>query len=481
MKKKRKFNLIHLTDVHGYMEAHQEVFWEDGGKTFRLAGGYARISQYLRELRNQHQDNVLVLDGGDTFHGTYPVVETKGEILLPILNKLGIDGMTAHWDFGYGPDHFKKLEASLDYPVLAINCYHEKDGSLVFKPWKIKELGGVRVGVIGLASNIVDSVMPDHFSQGIYFTDGREELAGHITHLRDQQQVEVIVLLSHLGFPQNQQLLKEVQGVDICLSGHTHYRTQNKLKVGNTTLVESGCHGSVLGHLEVSLENQAVEVDFELVEVAQDLPQDPEMQEMVAQAMAPYRQYLDQEVGQLSSGTLGRFNILESSMDNLMLRAIAQATSTDLAFSNGWRYGAPIVPGPITNNDLHNIIPVNPIIETVTITGKELGQMLEDNLENTFSSDAFGQKGGYVKRCLGLKAYIKIEAGPGSRIQHLFVGGKPVDPDKQYKASFVTTQGIPPKYGTIRTSTGIRAIDALRDFLKQGPIQEEVYQTFEAV
>ena len=75
MKKKRKFSLIHLTDVHGYMEAHQEVFWEDGGKTFRLAGGYARISQYLRELRNQHQDNVLVLDGGDTFHGTYLVVE----------------------------------------------------------------------------------------------------------------------------------------------------------------------------------------------------------------------------------------------------------------------------------------------------------------------------------------------------------------------------------------------------------------------
>jgi S-sulfosulfanyl-L-cysteine sulfohydrolase len=151
---------------------------------------------------------------------------------------------------------------------------------------------------------------------------------------------------------------------------------------------------------------------------------------------------LAEVVGETSTA-LNRGTSLESTMDNFLLQALLESTGAQLAFSNGWRYGAPIVPGQITLNDLYNIIPMNPPVSTVEITGKELKEMLEENLERTFSCDAYNQMGGYVKRCLGLNVYFKIENPAGNRIQKLFVGNEEIQSDKYYSATFVTMQGVP--------------------------------------
>ena len=67
-----------------------------------MAGGYAAISTKIKELKNQHR-NTLLFDGGDTFHGTLPLIKSKGEAIIPVLNKLRIDAMVGHWGFAYGP------------------------------------------------------------------------------------------------------------------------------------------------------------------------------------------------------------------------------------------------------------------------------------------------------------------------------------------------------------------------------------------
>lgn len=482
MENLKEFSIIQITDVHGYMEPHSEMFWENGRKVYREAGGYARISQYLKKVNEEKQGAVITLDGGDTFHGTYPVVQTKGEILIPVLNHLGLDAMTAHWDFAYGPKRFKEITSDLNYPMLAINVYDQQTDELLYKPWIIKEIKGIKVAILGIASNIVDKTMPSHFSKGIYFTQGNEELPKHIETLKEQENTDVIVLISHLGFPQNLKLLKEVDGVDICLSSHTHYRTESMVKAGNTVMIESGCHGSFLGRLDVTLQNKKLKnVNFELIEVSQDLPEDQELKKKIENALLPFREYLNKKAGETTQA-LDRNNILESSMDNLLLQAMLMATGSQLAFSNGWRYGAPIVPGPITNNDLHNIIPVNPVIETVVLTGHEILEMIEENLEKTFSGDAYKQQGGFVKRCLGLKAYIKIEVGAPKRIQKLFIGEEPIKPEENYTACYVTSQGVPEKYGKERAESGVRAVDAIQKYLEtKSPVSAEIFGTFEAV
>ncbi|RPI65432.1 MAG: bifunctional metallophosphatase/5'-nucleotidase, partial [Ignavibacteriales bacterium] len=158
---------------------------------------------------------------------------------------------------------------------------------------------------------------------------------------------------------------------------------------------------------------------------------------------------------------------LESKMDNLLLSAIKSITKSDIAFSNGWRYGAPIPAGPITKWDLFNIIPMNPVVSMVQLTGNEIIDMLEENLERTFSSDPRKQMGGYVKRCLGLHVKMRIENPKGYRIQQILIGEEPLIKDKTYEAAFVTVQGVPEKFGKNRLNLSIKAVDAMEEYLNQ--------------
>lgn len=136
------------------------------------------------------------------------------------------------------------------------------------------------------------------------------------------------------------------------------------------------------------------------------------MQTMVDAVLDPHRDMLREAVGRTRIG-LNRNTVFETTMDNLLLDAISETAGANLAFSNGWRYGTPIPPGPITRNDLWNIIPTNPPVSTIEITGGELWAMMEENLERTFSADPYAQMGGYVKRCRGVNIYAKIENQKG--------------------------------------------------------------------
>lgn len=169
-------------------------------------------------------------------------------------------------------------------------------------------------------------------------------------------------------------------------------------------------------------------------------------------------------------------------MDNFLLESILEASGAELAFSNGWRYGAPVIPGPVTLNDLYNIIPMNPPIGTVELTGQELLEMLEENLERTFASDAYEQMGGYIKRCLGLTVYLKIENPAGHRLQQVFIGDEPLELARTYFSAFVTEQGVDQKYGKNRNALKIHAVEAMKGYLaKHQPLQIPLHGTFMVV
>lgn len=460
-----KLTLLQINDTHGYLDLHLEWFAAAPKPVYRMAGGYARIATLVQRIREQAGGQVLFLDNGDTFHGTYPVVQSRGESLVPIMNALGLQAMTVHWDFAYGPDQLKRLERELNYPMLAVNIYEASNGRRFLPPYLIQEVGGLKVGIIGIASNIVDKTMPPHFSKGLRFTNGREELPGMVDRLRRTEKVDLIVVLSHLGFPQDLRLLSEVRGVDVLLSGHTHHRLFEPVRQGDTLVIQSGCHGSFVGRLEVEVrEGRVVGHRHELMEVGAEIPPDPKIDAMVKELVKPYTQELACIVGNVAT-PLSRNANLEATMDNFLLQAISEAAGTSLAFSNGWRWGAPIQPGPVTQNDLYNIIPWMEPIGTVDLTGRELVQMLEENLERTFSAQPFQQLGGYVKRCLGLTAYIKIEDPSGTRVQKLFVGEEEVRADKVYSAAYLTVQAVPAQYGSNRKILSTDAQAAMRAYL----------------
>ncbi len=460
-----EITILQVNDVHGYLAPHPEIFWHGDRPVIREAGGYARLAALVGGIRAEKPGRVLFCDNGDSLHGTYPAVVTKGQALVPILNALGLDAMTAHWEFAYGPEAVYQRAAELNYPLLAANIYAKDGSERPFPAWLVREVGGVRVGILGLACNIVDKTMPPAFSAGLRFTLGQDEAAELVPRLRSEENVDLVVLLSHLGFPQDMHLLAEVPGIDVCLSGHTHNRLDQPVRQGNTLVIQSGSHGAFLGRLDLQVDGgQVTGWAHRLIEVGADITPDPAVAELVEQALAPHAPQLAEVVGHTQT-LLHRGTSLEAPMDTLLLQALAASAGTKLAFSNGWRYGAPIAPGPITLNDLHNIIPTNPPVSTVELTGAELREMLEENLERTYARDPFKQMGGYVKRCLGLHALVRLENPAGSRIQQLFVGSREVQVNRTYRAAFVTEQGVPARFGRQRQHLPLTAIEALRAYL----------------
>jgi 2',3'-cyclic-nucleotide 2'-phosphodiesterase (5'-nucleotidase family) len=386
--------------------------------------------------------------------------------MVPILNRLGLAAMTGHWDFAYGPEVLQKRVNELDYPFLAANVYHNSDGSLVFPPCRRVSIGSLRVGIIGLACNIVDKTMPPHFSEGIHFTDGTEELPRYIEQMRQREKVDALILLSHLGLPQDLDLLEGTPGIDICLSSHTHNRLSKPIMVGKTIVIQSGCHGSFLGKLHLRAKQGGFAlIEHQLIPIEESIPEDEEVRMLVEDAMRPFRPELQIQAGSTPID-LNRATMLESTSDNLVLDAMLLASSAELAFANGWRYGAPISVGKITVNDLYNLAPMNPEIMTVQLTGGDIWKMIEQNLERTFCRDAFGQMGGYVKRCAGMTTFFKVENPAGSRVQSIFVGDSPIDLARTYHAAYITVQAVPDSFGTNRVHTGIHLIDALEQFLE---------------
>ncbi len=482
MAAKRSLTIVQMNDTHAYFDLHQELFWQGDRAVYRPAGGYARIAAIVKQIRTESHGSCLFCDCGDTLHGTFPALDTQGKALIPVLNSLELDAMTAHWEFAYGPKVFKERVAELNYPMLANNVYDKVTKKQIYPSVAIKEINGLRVGIIGIASNIVDKTMPPSYSEGIYFTLGKDELPPIIDVLRTQEKTDLIILLSHLGFPQDMRLLSEVQGVDICLSGHTHNRLHKPVLNGKTIVIQSGCHGSFLGRLDLEVDGgQIVDSRHSLIEVEEAIQPDPITDELIREALSPYKKDLSEVVGETATA-LNRSTALEATMDNFLLQALLESTGAQLAFSNGWRYGAPIVPGMITLNDLYNMIPMDPPVSTVELRGDEVRMMLEENLERTFSCDPYQQMGGYVKRCLGLNVYFKIENPPGHRILKLFAGNEEVQPNLYYATAFVTMQGVPQKYGRNRENRSERTIDVLRKFLAaHRPVHADLRNTFAAV
>jgi 2',3'-cyclic-nucleotide 2'-phosphodiesterase (5'-nucleotidase family) len=478
----RTITLLQINDTHGYLESHPELFWKGGRAVYRTAGGYARIKGIFETARRDALGAVFAFDNGDTFHGTYVAVHSRGAALVDPVNLLGLDAWTAHWDFAYGPDRLRELAGQLRHPLLAINCYDAKTGERPFPAYAVIERGGLRVGVIGIAATIIDKTMPAHFSEGLRFSLGNEELPECIATLRERERADVVVVLSHLGFPQDVKLAGEVSGIDVLLSGHTHNRMESPLFVNGTPIIQSGCHGSFVGRLDIEVGRGTSRVlGHQLITVDESIEPDAAMQHLVDAAMAPYRAILQPVAGSTESA-LNRNTVLEATMDNFLLDAIAEAAGTEIAFSNGWRYGAPIVPGPVTINDLWNIIPPNPPVSVVELTGCELWDMLEQNLQNTFATDPYAQMGGYVKRCRGLTVYIKIENPRGTRVQQIFVGDNPIDVDAVYPVAFVTTQGVPKDIGRNRRDLPRHAVDALRQLLqRRGSIDASLRGTVVAI
>lgn len=477
MNSSTRLTLIQQNDTHAQMEPHWEYFWRNGRPDYRRAGGYARAATIVRRIKDETDGSAILVDCGDTLHGTGPAQWSQGAVVVPALNAMGVELMTpGNWEFGYGPDVLRERAAEMTFPLIACNVERATTSEHEFPPSEMREIGGTRVGFVGITSPIVPQTMPKAFGAGLRFSDGIEAIRRSITGLRRDNQLDLIVMVSHLGFPQEVKLVKEVPGIDVVLSGHTHNRLATPVQVGKTLMIQSGFSGSLLGRLDLEVRaGHVCGYSHQLIEVDDSVADDPQTKRVIDERLEPYRARMAEVVGQTATG-LDRMTVLEATMDNLITDAYRDLTGAEVAFSHGWRYGVPIPPGDVTVGDLWQMIPTDPEIFTVNMTGFQIRQRLEASLESVYAPDPFEQKGGFVIRVSGLNAVVRLNNPKGTRVEHLDIAGDPYDAGRSYTVAAAGAQDLE-RMGS-KQMTGTHAVDALRRyFARHSPVNAELTHT----
>lgn len=455
----REFTLsiLQTTDVHCQVHPHDELFWENDKAVFRKAGGYAQLASYLKKEKKKNPNTFLV-DTGDMFQGSELSVKTTGKAIVPILNKLGYDlYLPGNWEVIYYKKAMQTLLGSLTAPKVCANMYHDlgngKKGELIFQPYHIWTVAGVKIGFLGYTDPLVPLRQSPNYSKGIIYTKPEENLAHYVDVLRNQEQCAYVLLLSHLGLSQQIHLanLPECDGVDYILGGDTHERVRKPIQCKYAKVVEPGAFGSFVGKLELKIKDgRVIEDKYSLEEIASgEYKADKEITELIRKSELPYKADINKIVG-YSTLPLYRYFVVENTMDTMILDALKwKISEADIVLSNGFRFcppnSTPDETGniPITNGYIFDMLPVDSTVRIGSVTGKQIFDWLEKELNNVFAKDASQRFGGWVIKFKGMNITFKAFAENGKRVQTAEVNGKALNPAKTYTICACERDGDP--------------------------------------
>jgi S-sulfosulfanyl-L-cysteine sulfohydrolase len=405
-------------------------------RTYGRMGGLDRVATIVKAIRAERPGRTLLLDGGDTWQGSYTSLQTRGEDMVRAMQPLSIDAMTAHWEFTYGEARVKELAARLGFPFLATNVRDTTWNEDVFPAQAIFERSGLRIGVIGQAFPYTPIANPRYLIPEWSFGIQEETLRARVTKLREDG-VDLVVLLSHNGFDVDRKLAARVDGIDVILTAHTHDALPEPLRVNRTLLIASGSHGKFVSRLDLDVKNREIAgFHYRLIPIFADaIAPDPEMAALVAALRAPYEGELNRVLGRTETLLYRRGN-LAGTVDDLICDALLTERDAEIALSPGFRWGTTLLPGQdIRAEDVYAQTAITyPGVYRQEFTGAFLKEILEDVADNLFNPDPYYQQGGDMVRTGGLSFTIDVTAGMGQRIADLRATrtGELIAADKSY-------------------------------------------------
>ncbi len=405
------------------------------GQAYGRMGGLDRVARVINAIRADRPDAIL-LDGGDTWHGSMTSHLTKGQDMVNIMNRLGVDGMTSHWEWTFGQDRVHEIVDDLPFPFLAQNIFERDWDDPEFDDYAIFERGGARVAVIGQAFPYMPISNPGWMFPDYSFGIRERRMQEMVDEVRADG-ADLVVVLSHNGFPTDRQMAQRVTGIDVILTGHTHDAIPEPVIEGDTLLIASGSHGKFVTRLDLDVQGgRMMGFRHKLIPVFADvITPDPDMAALIEQERAPYKDDLEEVIGHTDTLLYRRGNF-NGTWDDLIVDAIMSERDTEIALSPGVRWGASLMPGDaITREDIHAVTTMTyGQCYRMEMTGETLKTTMEDVAENIFNPDPYFQAGGDMVRMGGMGYRIDVSQSQGSRISEMVLlsTGEPIDPDRSY-------------------------------------------------
>ncbi len=417
--------------------AHTMDDYVNLARTYGKLGGLDRMATLVKAIRAERgDDKVLLLDGGDTWQGSYTSLKTNAQDMIDCMALLKPDAMVGHWEFTYGEDRVLELIEAMGYPFLASNIFDVEWDEPVFDHTAFFDKGGHRIAVIGQAMPYTPIANPRWMIPNWSFGIRPETIQANVDAARADG-AEVVVLLSHNGFDVDQKLATVVDGIDVILTGHTHDAVPEAIRIGNTLVLSSGSHGKYLGRVDLEVrDGRVVDGNSTLIPVFSDvIAPDPDMAAKIDEVRAPYEAECNRVIGK-TEGLLYRRGNFNGTWDDLICHGMIEERDAELSFSPGFRWGTTLLPGDdITIDDLYAQTSMTyPSVYRLEFTGQQIKDILEDVCDNLFNKDPFFQQGGDMVRVGGMGYRCAPKESIGSRITDMtyLKTGESIDPSRSY-------------------------------------------------
>lgn len=449
--------IFQTTDVHCQIHPHDELFWENGEIVFRKTGGYANVHTFIQQERAKAGYSFLI-DTGDMFQGSMLSVKTEGKAIVPILNAMSYDLYSpGNWEVVYNKQPMQELMGALHAGKVCANMYHDlgngERGELIFPPYYIWQVNGVKFGFIGYNDHLVPRRQSPGYSEGIIFTKPEMNLAHYVDVLKNQENCAFVAIMSHTGLSQEIALSNNpaCEGVDYILGADTHERVRKPIQGKYAKVVQPGAFGSFLGKLQLQINDGKVVGDtYDFMEIDADkVDPSPRISKIIDQVEGPYKEEINTVVG-YSTIPLYRYFVIENPIDTMVVDAVKwRLPEVDIALSNGFRFCPPhATPDetgniPITRGFIYDMLPVDSVVRRGEVTGKQLHDWMENELNNVFAKDAGKRFGGWVTKFKGMKITFNAFGEEGKRIQSFTVKDEPLDLNKTYTISACERDGDP--------------------------------------
>lgn len=452
-----RFTILYTSDIHAQLYTHDEFFWENGKAVYKKRGGLAVLKTMINHFRKQNPANTLLIDGGDYFHGSAVASLTEGEALIPLLNDFNYDLiLPGNWEVVYKK---KKMLYDMGHATAAkicANMWHKTtdadNGELIYPPYWVKYIAGAKVGFIGYTDHLIPKRQSPAYSEGIRFEHADFNVAKYIKLLKEVEGCGIIFIVTHMGLAQQVGLANNpvVQGADFILGADTHERVRVPIDGKYCKVIECGAFGSFMGKLDIEIEDGKIKnYKYQLLDVDPiKYPADKKLLQLIDESSAPFKKELSTVIGTTTT-PLVRYFVMETPMDNLITDAIQWKFKTDIALSNGFRFCQPLAvdkkkgSAAITKEFLWNMLPVDSEAKKGMISGQQLWDWLEKELQNAFAKDPSKRFGGWFVRFAGMKVNFTIGNEFGKRVNWVKVNNIPLELDKDYSIVACEREGDP--------------------------------------
>ena len=426
--------------------------------------GYAGLSAYKKKVEEEG-NAVFLIDEGDAIQGGVFGSLTKGEAIINLMNDVGYNlAIPGNHEFDYGVERFRELAQIANFPYISCNFEDLKADDTVFDAYVIREIGGKKIGFIGVTTpETITATTPksyqDENGDFIYSFlqgDGGTELYERIQAAVDTvnaEGVDYIFLLTHLGITESSgpytsvNVIRNTTGIDAVIDGHSHSTVPMEMvrnKDGEqVVLTQTGSHFKAIGQMTIGQDGG---IDTELITDWNQV--DPEIIDAIAEERSVFEDviadqisYSDFDLAVKEDGVMFARNN-ECNLGDLVADAYRYATGADIAFVNAGSIRDNIPAGEITYGDILMALPYNNELCVVKVKGEAVAEALEYAVG--FAPDYFGgfpQVSGITfdvdldKDAQVQRDENRLFVGFGSderRVSNIMVGGEPLDPDKEY-------------------------------------------------